>query len=120
VRTPLLLDEMLSGAIVEQLRRRGHDVVAVVDDPAMTGFADEEILAAATSANRVVVTVNIRDFMVLDQRYRAAGRNHSGLVLVSSKSFPQDRSFIGALVGALEKLLTEEAPRINTIAFLQR
>jgi hypothetical protein len=32
---PLLLDEMFSGAIAEQLRAKGHDVLAVVADPAL-------------------------------------------------------------------------------------
>jgi hypothetical protein len=58
--------------------------------------------------------------MVLDQRCRASGRSHPGLVLVSSRDFPQDRSFIGALVGALEKFLTEDVTRTDTVAFRQR
>lgn len=117
--TRLLLDEMLSGVIADQLRGRGHDVVAVVEDPAMTGLADDEVLAAAVLAQRAVVTANIRDFIALDERYRAAGRAHPGLVLVSSKSFPQDRSFVGALVGALDKFLGVAVSRADTVTFLQ-
>ena len=33
--TSPLLDEMFSGAIAEQLRAKGHDVIAVVADPAL-------------------------------------------------------------------------------------
>ena len=40
----LLLDEMFSGSIAEQLRAKGHDVLAVVADPALVGLADEQIL----------------------------------------------------------------------------
>ncbi len=117
--TRLLLDEMLGGAIADQLRSRGHDVVAVVDDPAMTGLSDDEVLAAAVLAERAVVTANIRDFIVLDQRYRAVGRSHPGLVLVSSKTFPQDRSFVGSLVGALDQYLRVAVLRGDTVTFLQ-
>lgn len=46
---PLLLDEMFSGAIAEQLRAKGHDVLAVVADPALVALPDEQILARAAS-----------------------------------------------------------------------
>lgn len=116
---PLLLDEMLSGVIAEQLRARGHDVVAVVDDSALIGLPDEEILAAAANKGRALVTTNIKDFVPLDQRYKASGRTHAGLVVVSSKTFPQDRSFIGAIVLALDILLNQETLRTDTMTFLQ-
>jgi uncharacterized protein YbjT (DUF2867 family) len=65
---------MFSGAIAAQLRAKGHDVVAVVADPALAGLADDQILAQATAAGRVLVTTNIEYFMPLDARYRAASR----------------------------------------------
>jgi hypothetical protein len=40
----LLLDETFSAVIAEQLRAKGHDVLAVVADPALTGLADEQII----------------------------------------------------------------------------
>jgi hypothetical protein len=115
----LLLDEMLSGVIAEQLRAPGHDVVAVVDDPALVGLPDEDILAAAMGG-RALVTANIKDFVPLDQRYKASGPAHAGLVLLSAKTFPQDRAFVGAIVSALDKLLNEETIRPGTLTFLQR
>lgn len=111
---------MLSGAIAAQLRSRGHDVAAVVDDRSMTALADEEILAASAVTGRALVTANIKDFVPLDQRYKAIGRTHGGLVLVSAKTFPQDRTFVGAVVAALDKLLNADALRVDTVVFLQR
>ena len=116
----LLLDEMLTGAIAEQLRGRGHDVTAVVEDPALTGLPDDEILAAAAADMRALVTTNIKDFVPLDQRYRATGRAHAGVVFVSAKTFPRDRALIGALVAALEKLLTEGPSTAGAAVFLPR
>jgi NADPH-dependent 2,4-dienoyl-CoA reductase/sulfur reductase-like enzyme len=120
VAARLLLDEMLTGAIAEQLRARGHDVTAVVEEPALTGLSDDEILAAAAADRRTPVTANITDFVPLDQRYRARGRTHNGIVLVSAKTFPQDRAFVGALVAALDGLLSEGSPVAGTVVFLQR
>lgn len=103
----LLLDEMFTSVIAQRLGERGHDVAAVVTDQVLLGLSDEQILAAAASGGRALVTANIKDFAPLDAAYKATGRNHAGLVLVSTKTFPQDRSFIGAIVEALATLLAE-------------
>jgi nucleoside-diphosphate-sugar epimerase len=119
--TSLLLDEMFSGLIAEQLRAKGHDVIAVVTDPAFIGLPDDQILAHATDTERALVTANIKDFMPLDARYRAAGQNHAGLILVSTKTFPQDRTFTAAVTGALSAILdqpTEIQP--GQVIFLTR
>ena len=100
---PLLLDEMFSDAIAQQLRTKGYDVVA---QPALVGLPDDQILAYATSEGRALVTANVKDFMPLDSRYRAAAQAHPGLILVSTKTFPQDRSFTTAITAALETLLS--------------
>jgi uncharacterized protein DUF5615 len=117
----LLLDEMFSGAIAGQLRAEGHDVVGVVADPALAGLADDQILAHATAAGRVLVTANIKDFMPLDSRYRAASQPHAGLILVSTKTFPQDRSFSAAITSALSTLLDQpHAIQAGQVLFLAR
>ena len=73
---PVLLDEMFSDAIAQQLRAKGYDVVSVVAHPALVGLPDDQILAYATTEGRALVTANIKDFMPLDSRYRAAGLAH--------------------------------------------
>jgi hypothetical protein len=102
-----LLDEMFSGIIAEQLRAKGHDVLAVVADPALVGLADDQILAYASAAKRALVTANIKDFIPLDARYRAASQTHAGLILVSARTFPQDRTFTAAIISALSALLDQ-------------
>src|ERR1022692_3475273 len=87
---PLLLDEMLSAGIAEQLRAKGHDVLAVVADPALTALPDDQILAYAARTGRALVTANIKDFMPLDTQYRAASQEHPGLILISARPPPQD------------------------------
>jgi Domain of unknown function (DUF5615) len=107
VSCPLLLDEMFSSDIADQLRSKGHDVLAVVADPALLALPDDQILAHATAAGRALVTANIKDFMPLDTRYRAASRAHAGLIFISSKTFRQDRAYTAAVAGALSAFLDQ-------------
>jgi predicted nuclease of predicted toxin-antitoxin system len=109
VSYPLLLDEMLSASIAEQLRAKGHDFLAVVADPALTALPDDQILAHAARTERALVTANIKDFMPLDTRYRAASQEHAGLILISAKTFPQDRTYTAAITSALAILLDQPA-----------
>ena len=106
---PLLLDEMFTDDIARQLRTMGYDVISVVADPALVGLPDDQILAYATTEGRALVTANIKDFVPLDTRYRAAGRSHAGLILVSTKTFPQNRGFPSAVATALATLLNSTA-----------
>jgi hypothetical protein len=103
--SPLLLDEMFSDTIAQQLRAKGHDVLAVVAEPALVALPDDQILGYATAARRALVTANIKDFMPLDAAYRAAGHDHTGLILISTKTFPQDRTYTAAITNALVVLL---------------
>jgi predicted nuclease of predicted toxin-antitoxin system len=102
---PLLLDEMFSDTMAQQLRAKGYDVISVVAHAALVALPDDQILAYATAEGRALVTANIKDFIPLDGRYRAAGQDHPGLVLVSTKTFPQNRGFTTAVTTALETML---------------
>jgi hypothetical protein len=101
----LLLDEMLSGEIAAQLRAKGHDVEAVVEDPALLATPDEELLTHAASVGRTLVTTNVGDFAAIHASWTSRGRRHAGLIYIANRSFPQDRSFAGAIVTALDDLI---------------
>jgi hypothetical protein len=120
VSFPLLLDEMFSDTIAQQLRAKGYDVQAVVADPSLASLPDDQILSRAAATGRALVTANIKDFMPLDARYRAAGQAHAGLILVSAKTFPQNRGYTSAVTSALAALLDEreqiEASRVTFLA----
>lgn len=118
---PLVLDEMLSDHIAQQLRVKGYDVISVVADPAMVGLPDEQVLAYATTQGRALVTATIKDFVPLDGRYRAAGQPHAGLILVSTKAFPQSRGFPSAITASLATLLSGTAKiQPGQVLFLAR
>lgn len=79
----LLLDEHLSGPrIARPLRRRGHDVQALHEEPAAWGMSDEEVLERAISDRRIVVTRDGRDFIVLARAWADEGRPHAGILVV--------------------------------------
>lgn len=118
---PLLLDEMFSDTIAQQLRARGHDVQAIVADPSLASVPDDQILSRAAATGQALVTANIKDFMPLDAQYRAAGQADAGLILVSAKTFPQNRSYTSAVIIALATLLDErEQIEPSQITFLTR
>jgi hypothetical protein len=121
VSQPLLLDEMFSDAIAERLRIQGYDVISVVADPALVGLPDDQLLAYATAAGRALVTANIKDFIPLDSRHRATSQPHAGLILVSTRTFPQNRSFTAAVATALVTLLGTTAKiQSGHVQFLTR
>lgn len=118
---PLLLDEMFTDDIAQQLRAKGYDVISVVADPALVGLPDDQILAYATAEGRALVTANIKDFIPLDTRYRAADQSHAGLILVSTKTFPHNRGFPSAVATALAVLLRGTAKiQPGQVLFLTR
>jgi predicted nuclease of predicted toxin-antitoxin system len=118
---PLLLDEMFTDDIAQQLRTQGYDVISVVTDPALVGLPDDQILAYATAEGRALVTANVKDFVPLDARYRTADQSHAGLILVSTKTFPQNRGFPSAVTTALATLLSGTAKiQSGQVLFLTR
>jgi hypothetical protein len=118
---PLLLDEMFSDDVARQLRAKGYDVISVVADSALVGLPDDQILGYAANEGRALVTANIKDFAPLDSRYRAAGQAHAGLILVSAKTFPQNRGFPSAITTSLATLLSDTAKiRSGQMLFLTR
>ena len=102
----LLLDEMWSPAVAEELRRRGHDAEAVVARPDLRGASDETLFTVGLAEGRAIVTENVKDFRELAT---TASRAHPPLILTSSKAWPRaDRRMIGRLVKALDDLLTAD------------
>jgi predicted nuclease of predicted toxin-antitoxin system len=71
-----IVDECAGRAVVELLRGAGHDVLAV--DEAMPGAKDADILARASTEERVLVT-NDKDFGELVFR---SGQPHHGVLLL--------------------------------------
>ena len=101
----LLLDEMISELVAEQLRDRGSDVGAVSERRELRGLSDADLFEYAQTAERSIVTYNRDDFLELDRHYRAQNRPHRGIVMLNPRRFPQAPTSIGPLVTSLDRLI---------------
>jgi hypothetical protein len=108
----LLLDEMFSPYIAEQLRQRGHDVQAIA---AYVELGDSEVLDLACLQQRAVVTNNVRDFRRLHvAAVGPGGAGHFGMVFMSG-NHRRTKADIGRIVVALEAELKAH-PGIEDLA----
>ena len=115
----LLLDEMISVVVAEQLRGRNRDVEAVSERRELRGLTDQESFEYAQTAERAVVTYNRDDFLELDRRYRGENRQHRGIVVPNPKRFAQGPGSIGPLVTSLDKLVAAGPAYESFIHWLQ-
>jgi hypothetical protein len=115
----LLLDEMISVGVAEQLRSRDRDVEAVSERRELRGLSDADLFELAQIAERSVVTYNRDDFLELDRRYRGENRQHLGIVILNPRRFPQGSASVGALVMSLDRLIAAGPPYDSFIHWLQ-
>ena len=82
------LDEDLSSAIADILRRNGIDAVTA-QEAGNVQLTDRAQLAYATREGRAIVTANVVDFVQLAHEAVATNTEHRGIILVPS-SFRSD------------------------------
>jgi hypothetical protein len=100
----LLLDEHFSPEIARQLRARGHDVIAVKEQPNLIGRPDRVHFASMPEERRAIATQDLGDFRPLLAQAMRAGARSYGLVCVPAR-FTLSRQAIGEVVDALDALL---------------
>lgn len=101
----LLLDEHYAPEIAEQLRRHGHDVVAVKERPHLIGRSDRVQFARLPDERRAIVTEDVGDYRPLLASAVRRGEKTFGLLCVNPRRFPRRRGEIGRLVAALDTVL---------------
>lgn len=109
----LLLDEDVRPLLAEILRQRRYDVVHVLDLN-RGGKSDPEQLTYAVSQRRAMLTHNIRDYLLLDRKYQAQGKEHTGLIV--SDQLPL-RELLRRTLRCLSRYTTEEVH--NRVIWLQ-
>jgi NAD(P)-dependent dehydrogenase (short-subunit alcohol dehydrogenase family) len=99
----LLLDAHVSGRVMATaLAKRGHDVRALTDEPALEGLDDEDVLRLAVEQDRILVTYDVKDFPPLLRAWAEAGRGHAGCDVVHGL----DHREFGRLLRGLDCLFT--------------
>lgn len=123
----LLLDEMWSHEIALQLRRRGHDVIAVTEPEheARYGQLDDNVVFEhAQEDGWALVTENVGDFERARIAFERSGRNHHGVIYAHAPQFNRNlgAGVIGPMVRALDRLLSEppEHDPQNRVIYLRR
>lgn len=103
----LLLDEMLSPVIAQQLRDRGHDAQAIAGHPLHAALGDREVMDLARAQGRAVVTNNLVDFRPLHhEAIVPGGPGHCGMAFMAG-NYRRTKADTGRIVTALEAILAE-------------
>lgn len=106
-------------AIAEQLRDRGHDVVAVSERPELRGAPDRDVFAVAQREARALVSDDL-GFQAIVAEYLSRGERHHGVVFTSNRRFPRYQpATIGRLVRALDDFLSAEPPAASFTHWLR-
>lgn len=81
------VDEDVSAQVADALNVRGHDAVAITRDAALRGQNDAVILLFAIQHERVLITHNFTDFVLLHRVcvYWPLQIHHKGILLVPHK-----------------------------------
>jgi predicted nuclease of predicted toxin-antitoxin system len=107
----LLLDEMWTPTIAQQLRKRAHDVWAIKEPDRANRYAgvpDDEVFATAQEDGLTILTDNIGDYEHARLTWESRGRPHHGLVYALNPPFNrhQGEAVIGQMVKALDRFLS--------------
>ena len=103
-----------SHALLAALRSRDIDVDSA-SSAGLGGRDDEQQLAFAAAAGRVLYTANVGDFQRLHAAWLSGGRTHAGIVLV-----PQQRFVVGDQLRRVLRLMAarDADAMLNRVEYL--
>ncbi len=84
----LFLDEDVFPELAIILRKIGYDAVSTVELK-RKGKTDLEQMEFAISEKRAILTFNIKDFILIHNKYISVGKIHYGIIVSSQKSFKE-------------------------------
>lgn len=120
----LLLDEHISPAVTDGLRRRAPSLMvhalAQWEQGAFLGQDDSTCLREAAAQKPTLVTYDRRTIPPLLKTWAEEGRSHSGVIFVDERTISPAN--IGGLVRALSRLYKEAGRKdwTNRIVFLRQ
>jgi hypothetical protein len=117
----LLLDAPLAGhrSRASAGRHRCHDRARDWRGGNYRSAPDDQLLAAATTDERVLVTYDLRTIPTLLNEWAETGQQHAGVILVDDKTLRPDD--IGRLIRALRALVAQSGSQSwrDRVVFLQ-
>ena len=118
----VLLDAHLATGIVVGLRRLGIDAVSLAEwrGGAYRTGSDDDNLRAAHEERRALVTFDVRSIPPLVRALAEQRSDHSGVILISRKTFAQND--VRQIVQSLARMLNERPGDAfaNQVLFLAR
>ena len=104
----LYTDEQIFKGLAKALRDRGYDAESCQEaGRANQDLSDEQQLAYAASQGRAILTFNMGDYQALERAWKAAGRQHVGIILS-----PEVKDF-GELLRRVQRHLDTVAPEVQ-------
>jgi len=103
----LLLDEMYSPGLAEELRVADVDACTVIE-LGLAGSSDPEVFAAAIADGRTLLTENVADFTRISADHLVAGQHHPGVLIALSSRFSRRAAGIGPLVTAIRDVADQQ------------
>jgi hypothetical protein len=111
----LYTDEMVTPDLADRLQWLGYDVISCHRvGRGNRKISDEDQLAYAAQDGRAFLTFNVDEFYALDASWKAAGRQHAGIILS-----PEIRD-LGTLIRRVREHLDHCSPQQqqNTLLWL--
>jgi predicted nuclease of predicted toxin-antitoxin system len=113
----LLLDEMYSARLAEELRTANIDAVTIAE-LGLAGRSDLDVFATAVADGYLLLTENVADFARISADHLTAGHHHPGVLIALSSRFSRRPAGRGALVAAV--LTVADQPLEDRVVFLER
>jgi hypothetical protein len=96
-------DDMDANELIGFLEHEGHEVISP-RRVAMRGAQDEAHLSYAAAEQCVLLTANVRDFLMLHQRWQEEGQSHAGILAFYRENNPRRDMTYGQIARAVSHL----------------
>jgi hypothetical protein len=98
---------MYPPTLAAALRDAGIDTTTVAE-LGLNGRSDPDVLAAAVTHNRVLLTENVADFARICAERLTAGGHHPGVLIASSSRFSRRPAGVPRLAAAVHATVEEQ------------
>lgn len=111
----LYTDEDVTSQLPILLRQRGYEARSAIEAN-MLNQPDEANLAYATDHNMVLYSFNVRDYMIIAQKWAKENRTHTGILLSNQFNRRQMGEQLRQILKFLDTVTVNEM--INSVRYL--